>query len=151
MGDDGIGSLVLRELSSRLGGEGVGFLYGETDVDYVLDHIWEGDFLIILDAAYTGQQPGSVTVMPIGSFTGSSLPAFSQHQSGFLSYLSALRPGITSYVIGIEAGRICFGTELSEPLKVEFLGICETVYEAVNHIFQVENSRFMSYTVDKKL
>lgn len=150
MGDDGIGSLILKELSPRLTGDAAIFLYGETDVDYILDHIQAGDFLILLDAAYTGRVPGSVTVTSIRAAAEMAISLLSQHQSGLLPYLSVLRPDTAGYIIGIEAGMICFGTELSKPLKERFPDICEAVYAAVKDILRIENIRYLTYTDTKR-
>ena len=50
MGDDGIGVKVVDVLEKKMKNMGIEFIKAETDVDYALDNIKDGDFLFIIDS-----------------------------------------------------------------------------------------------------
>lgn len=54
MGDDGIAIYVTEMLRKELESRGIEVIIGETDSQYCISKIEEGDFLLILDASYFG-------------------------------------------------------------------------------------------------
>ncbi|MEL7646646.1 MAG: hydrogenase maturation protease [Sedimentibacter sp.] len=131
MGDDGIGVRAAEELSSTMSEEGIIFIFGETDADYSLRMIEDGDFLFIIDAAYTGAEPGTVTFNSIRDFNLKKPQFFSQHQPSLIDLLKIYEKKTDGFIIGIEAEKIEFGLELSSKLKNRFPHICEEVLDFI--------------------
>lgn len=131
MGDDGIGIRAAEELFSSMAKEGIILIFGETDADYSLSMIEDGDFLFIIDAAYTGAEPGTVTFNSFNDFTLKKQQFFSQHQPSLIELLKIYGKKADGFVIGIEAEKIEFGLELSSKLKNRFPQICEEVFDFI--------------------
>jgi len=47
-------------------------MFGETDIDYALSNIEEGDFLFIIDSTYLDLKPGTVTFTAVNTFNEQS-------------------------------------------------------------------------------
>lgn len=136
MGDDGVGIKVAEELSKQLKREAIEVIFGETDFDYALSSIEDGDYLFIIDSTYFDIQPGTVTFTHIHQSIGQYHPVYSQHQSSFIHLLKAYRKSVEGYVIGIEVEKIDFSLELSNTLKTRFPHICEEVYQFIYQIIR---------------
>lgn len=87
MCDDGIGVYITEELNAIhrdrtsfetllsgavkqdwYGNVQVSFISGETDIDFCKDIIKESEFIVIIDAADMGEEPGSVKVLNFSSY-----------------------------------------------------------------------------------
>ncbi len=130
MEDDCIGIKVVEKLSSKMMKEGIELIIGETDSDYSLSLIEDGDLLIIIDSTYLGIIPGTVTVAPIDKLTVKN-QIFSQHQPNLINLLDIYRKKVNGYVIGIEVEKIDFNLELSNTLKNKLPQICKEVDEFI--------------------
>lgn len=62
MKDDGIAVKVIEEIREKLTGIKLDIIVAETDYQNGFYLLNEGDFVIILDAMYTGTEPGNVCV-----------------------------------------------------------------------------------------
>lgn len=131
MGDDAIGIRILEALSPRLKQENIAVILAETDADYALSQIEDGDFLLILDAACLGISPGAVTFMPLQEATHLKQKHISAHQQSLLHLLSIYQKQVAGFVIGIEAAHIGYGDRLSEKLQNAFLSIEKTVMDFI--------------------
>lgn len=131
MGDDGIGIEVAEKLSPRLKEEQIELIFGETDIDYALGKIEDGDLLFIIDSTYFGLSPGTVTFTPIGEVTRQHHQMYSQHQPSLIHLLKTYGKEVEGFIIGIEVEKIDFSLELSGTLKTRFLFICEEVYRFI--------------------
>lgn len=131
MGDDGIGIRVVEELAPWLQDIDIGVILGETDIDYALSKIEDGDFLFIVDATYFNVKPGTVTFTPINKFINLHHQAYSQHQPSLVHLLKTYGKTVEGFIIGIEVDEIDFGLELSSILETRFPHICEKVYQFI--------------------
>lgn len=117
MKDDGIGIRVAENLAEYLYEQNITVIIGETDVDFCLSQIEDGDFLIILDAAYFDTIPGNIHVISLENIDRYLPCCVSQHQPNLLRWLMLHRKSVTGFFIGIEVVEVGFGWELSEPLQ----------------------------------
>lgn len=131
MGDDGIGIKVLEELSQELEKCKIEVIIGETDFDYGLSKIAEGDILFIIDSTYFNIDPGTVTFTPIEKAINSQWQIYSQHQPSLINLLNTYKKSVKGYIIGIEVEKIHFCLDLSETLKEKFLDICEEIHKFI--------------------
>lgn len=127
MGDDGIGIKVLEELSRKLKKEKIEVIFGETDIDYSLSIIDQGDTLFIIDSTCFGIYPGTVTFTPIENAINTQQQIYSQHQSSLINLLKLYKKSVKGYIVGIEVDKIHFSLDLSEALKKKFSSICEEI------------------------
>lgn len=135
MADDSIGIQVLEALAPQLRQKNIEIVFGETDTDYALSQINNGDYLYILDSTYFGIAPGTVTVTPIQESMVPSQTVYSQHQPSLINLLKIYKQDVAGIVIGIEVMQVAFSLELSDVLKNRFTQICEEVSEFIqDHI-----------------
>lgn len=134
MGDDGIGIKVLEEISQELEKEKIDVIFGETDIDYGLSKIDDGDMLFVIDSTYFNIAPGTVTFTPIEEAIKRQGQIYSQHQPSLIYLLKIYKKSVKGYIVGIEVEKINFSIDLSETLKKEFLNICE---ETRKFIYQI--------------
>jgi len=135
MKDDSIGIRVLEELSDNLDREYFEVIIGETDTDYVLSKIDDGDMFLIFDSTCFGIEPGTVTFTPIeNSSLHQHNPIYTQHQPNLMYMINIYLKNATGYIIGIEAKEIEFGTELSDGLEARFECICKEIKEFITSI-----------------
>lgn len=133
MGDDSIGIKVVEELSSQLDQANIEVIFGETDIDYALGKIEDGDFLFIIDSTYFDINPGIVTFIHIDEAIGQHHQFYSQHQPSLINLLKTYGKSVKGFIIGIEVEDIDFSLELSDTLKARLPHICEEVYRFVYH------------------
>lgn len=130
MGDDAVGIRVAEELSTKLMNQDTELIFGETDNEYALSRIDDGDLLFIIDSTYFDSAPGTVTFTSINE-----LPFVnnltSQHQPSLIHLIKLYGKNVSGFIIGIEAEKIEFSTELSESLKIKLYLICQEVYEFI--------------------
>ncbi len=143
MGDDGIGIKVAEALSQRLIQEHIELILGETDHDYALSKIENGDLLFIIDSSFFEINPGTITYTPISEVIDWHREAYSQHQPSLIYLLKTYGKEVEGYLIGIEVENIDFSLELSDTLKTRFLFICEEVYQ---FIYQINRGAIMHDT-----
>jgi len=130
MGDDAIGIKVAEEISTRLKKEEIVLIFGETDSEYALSNIKDGDLLFIVDSTYFQLAPGTVTFTSINDLLLKN-NLTSQHQQSLIHLIKLYGININGFVIGIEVEKIDFSTVLSETLKLKFYNICDEVYEFI--------------------
>lgn len=130
MGDDAIGIMVAEGLSMKLKKEDIELIFGETDNEYALSKIKDGDLLFIIDSTYSNYLPGTVTFTSINDLSLVN-NLTSQHQPSLIHLIKLYRKNINGFVIGIEVEKIEFSTELSETLKLKLHHIYEEVYELI--------------------
>ncbi len=133
MGDDGIGLKVAEVLSPLLAQEHIELIFGETDNDYALSKIENGDMLFIIDSTFFHIDPGTITFTPIGDVIDQHHQIYSQHQPSLIYMLKTYGKLVEGYMIGIEVEKIEFCLELSDTLKTRFLPICDEVYLFIDH------------------
>lgn len=134
MGDDGIGLKVAEVLSPLLLQEHIELIFGETDNDYALSKIQNGDMLFIIDSTFFDINPGTITFTPIGEVIDQHHEVYSQHQPSLIYMLKTYGKSVEGYLIGIEVEKIEFGLELSDTLRTRLLPICEEVHLFIENI-----------------
>lgn len=154
MGDDSIGIKVAEELLPQLKGENISVIFGETDIDYALSKIEDGDYLFIIDSTYLNINPGTVTFTPIEEAIRQQRDIYSQHQPSIINLLEIYKKSVEGFIIGIEVEEIHFSLELSNTLKTRFHDICREVREFIHHTVRgIHHARYISikqdFTVDK--
>lgn len=136
MGDDSIGVKVLEELSAKIAEEKTEVIYGETDIDYALSKINDGDLVFIIDSTYYDIAPGTVTYTPIEKAIMRQKQNDSQHQLSLINLIKIYNKSVKGYVIGIEVEKIHFSLELSKILRKNFLSICDQIYKFIAQIIR---------------
>lgn len=145
MSDDGIGILIGEALSKSLESKGFKVIIGETDVDYCLSFIEEGDFLFIIDATLYGGECGKIRVAELNNYEKFFEKGYSQHQLSLIKLLNSYAiKNVYGYIIGIEGINIEFGTELSKELKENFNKVKKEVYNFI--ISKGGNSKCMIHS-----
>ena len=139
MGDDSVGIKVLEIISSQLEFNKMEVIYGETDIDYSLSQIENGDFIFILDSTYSNIEPGKVTFTPISKIKKVvKQQVYSQHQPNLLNEIMIYKKLIRGFVIGIEINEIDFSLELSDILNNKLSYICEEVCSFILNELKME-------------
>lgn len=136
MMDDGIGISVVKELEEWITENEIEIIIGETDMDYCMDYIGDGDFIIIIDATNLGYEPCHVTTCPIRELDDDYRSGYSQHEMSILKGLTLYGKKVEGYFIGIEIGKIEYGCELSDILQRGFMCICDNVKEEIEKILR---------------
>jgi len=135
MKDDGIAIAVTEDLKNRIDKGNMEVIIGETDFCFYMSKIKDQDYVIIIDAFYSGSIPGSITLLPIGEVIGNNNKPYFQHDMGF-SELTKYYPKIEGYLIGIEVAEVGFGLDLSPILKEQLSDICAQVEKQIIDILK---------------
>lgn len=132
MSDDAIGNLIAEELKEVLEKDRVEVIVGETDIEYCLSCVEDGDVLFIIDATLYGLVPGTLSILKLDSCKGEYDKGYSQHQLSLIKLLNNCSvKKVSGYVIGIEVSNVDFGLEISEILKINFNEIKQKVYDFI--------------------
>lgn len=125
MKDDGIGVWVAEAIRNNLIKENVDVVIAETDFEYGFEAVKTYNYVIVLDAMISGDTPGKITVLPLSEAKVQKRNA-SQHDMSLIDMISH-EQNASGSLIGIEAGDVDFGFELSKPLQDKFKTICDNV------------------------
>ena len=139
MMDDGIGIYLVEELMKEESVQNIEYIIGESDIDYCIEQIENATFVIIIDCAMTGRQPGDVTIHSLDNVLESRLLDISVHNLHLFQVLYQLRNQITGYVIGIEPYEITFHFGLSDVLETKRSEIKETVKGIIEGLVHSNN------------
>lgn len=131
MGDDAIGLSVAEQLEDFLVESGFEVVLGETDVEYCLRTIKKGDFIIILDAACSGETPGTVRLIPIEEAMMRCGRCNSQHEANLLLWLNIYGIEIKGAVLAIEIYDIEPNWGLSRAMEEILPIVCERVKDKI--------------------
>lgn len=133
MCDDGISMKIIDNIEDKLMKLGLELecVRAETDLDYALDCIDNGDTVIIIDSTNFGIECGELTVFPLNKDKVYENNRFFMHNMSLISSINKAELDIDGLIIGIEVDKICFDLELSEKLKFKFKDIAKKVYEII--------------------
>ncbi|MFZ5986408.1 MAG: hydrogenase maturation protease [Bacillota bacterium] len=134
MMDDGVAIAVLENIRNKLELVGIEVIIGETDFQFCFHQLKEDDFVIILDAAYTGAVAGNVHSYKLEEAIAAYGEANSQHDMSVFDLMRLYSKPLKGYFIGIEIAKAEFGCELSEALKGIFNDICLKVERIICEI-----------------
>ncbi|WP_426349014.1 hydrogenase maturation protease [Alloiococcus sp. CFN-8] len=134
MADDGIGVWVAKALKNYLIERDVELIIGETDVEYCLDSLEDGDKVIILDAAFTGGEIGRVSTHSLDELGYRGI-GLTQHKHNLVEAIKLYRRDIKGILIEIEIADVSFGLGISETMKVLFSEVVEETKRSIeSHI-----------------
>jgi hydrogenase maturation protease len=125
MMDDGIGVYVVEELKKRSSYSGIRYVIGETDIYFCLDYIEKASYIIIVDAAFLGKEPGSISEIPFEQIKNHPLQTISVHDSHLLDDIRIRGNDIDGVFIGIEPQEVNYCQNLSQKLQEQFIKIVE--------------------------
>lgn len=118
MMDDAMGIKILESLQEEIKELKGELIIGETDIDFVLSEIENGDNLIIIDSSYFGITPGEVCCFNLKDLSCFKDKGYSLHQVSLVKILSNFSfLQVKGVLITIEAACIDFGIDLSEELN----------------------------------
>lgn len=132
--DDGIGIYITEKLQSKNTRDDFKFIIGETDIDYCMRIIEGADFLVIIDALYSGLNPGDITVLPLKDILRQTSPGFSIHNFHLLDNISTIKTDLPGIFIGVEPFKIDYGIGLSTTLKKLYLHILKEIQTIIEKI-----------------
>jgi hydrogenase maturation protease len=133
MQDDGIAIYLASALEAELLTMGIEVYYGETDLGYCISSVKEGDFLILLDAAFIGKKPGEMMRMPF-SDSQRGWRDYTQHCIGFLDLLKLYNPKTEGVIIAVEKEKVSFYYGLGPQLTKRFSLIAQKVMKEITDI-----------------
>lgn len=132
MKDDSIGIRIAEDLEGELKELGIEVIIGETDIEYTLNAINAGDYIVILDSSILDLNPGEISIFDIRQLKEFSHKGYSMHQMSLVKILSCFPfMQVEGILITVEAAEIDFGTELSEELTQRFQEIKGRVFEKI--------------------
>jgi len=140
MSDDGIAIAVAENLLNKFKDLNIEIIIAETDCQTYFNLLNNNDFVIILDALYTGAEPGSIDVFSLDDVLKSSNAINTQHDMSIIDFMKIYNRKLKGYMIGIEVEKVGFGDELSSILKEKFYNICYKVEQIITNIISEELS-----------
>lgn len=133
MMDDGIGVYIVEKLKKDNKQDSVKFVIGETDIDYCLDEITKADFIIVIDAAGAGKNPGDITILSLNEAVNKTDIGLSLHNLHFFQLAKYSNNSLKGILIGIEPFEINYGFGLSNVLK----NMLPQIVDSVNTILGI--------------
>ena len=131
MGDDGIAIKVGEGIREILEFQGIDVVIGETDIYYCLNEIFEANVVFILDAAYYGKEPGTITVYEIEDYIRLDEKRATQHEINLINLIELYNLDKKIYIIGIEIHEITYSYNISSCLNSKLENICSNVKSIV--------------------
>lgn len=133
MGDDSIGLKIIDAIEEQIKSLNLDIkcIKAETDVNYALDNIEDGDFLFILDSTILGLEYGQITQISLEEEIRCQNNSLSIHSMSLISLIGHFNMRVRGFILGIEVVKISFGLEISEELKARFEQICHEIYTII--------------------
>jgi len=132
MGDDGIGVCIVEALGQENTSEKVRFAAGETDIDYCLSELADGDLCVIIDGGFFGKAPCSVEVLDLKEVFAQKRPALSFHDFDLIQAMKRENMMKEGILITIEVCDLGFSPELSILMRERFEEIVREIKVIVN-------------------
>lgn len=129
MEDDGVGIEVLKEIKGELSKRNIETVIGETDFEYCISRIEEGDFVFFVDAVYYGKEPGAITVKELSEYKHRKY--YMQHDINIVDLLKVYFKNVRGYVIGIEIEHVGIKYGLSDYLNKRLHTISQKVLKEI--------------------
>ncbi|WP_051541787.1 hydrogenase maturation protease [Clostridium lundense] len=138
MGDDGVGIRIGEKIKNELKKINIEVIIAETDFQYCVSRIQQGDFLFLLDASIMGKKPGEITVIPIENYIYKG-DLYSQHGCSLLTLINLYKKEVKGYIIAIEVEEIKFSLNLSTTLESKLNNITEEIIEIIKEVLKCNN------------
>lgn len=117
MGNDSIGIRAVKKIKSYLRAYGINTIIGETDFQYCISMINDGDFIFIIDAACVGIELGDITVISLDEYDYGIENCCTQHSCSLLNLINIYHKNIKGYILGIEVKDIVCSLNISSDLE----------------------------------
>lgn len=134
MMDDGIGIYLIEQLRKLNRTPHVSLLIGESDIDYSMDQIMKATFVIIVDAVFSGNKPGELTVYPLAHLHEYQTLDISAHNFHLFQSLYQQKELIKGYLIGVEPYEIRFHIGLSKTIGENWKTILQDVSQTIDRL-----------------
>jgi hydrogenase maturation protease len=134
MMDDGLGIYIVEELQKSFPLPGVEYVSGESDIDFCIGQIEDATYVIIIDAAVSGTDPGQVSLYPIADLHQQQSLDISPHNIHLFQVLYQQKNRLKGYLIGIEPFEVNFHIGLSEPMIHEWNYVISEVKKIINNL-----------------
>lgn len=133
MGDDSIALRIIDSIEEKLNQLNLRIrcIKAETDFNYALDNIQNGDFIFILDSTLLGLEYGQITKIPLGEAENYSNNLLSIHSISLISLINRSNIEIKGLILGIEVAKVEFSLDITNELKERFEKICSEVYTII--------------------
>lgn len=130
MEDDGVAIVVIKKLKEKLEKRNIQVIIGETDFDYCISLIKDGDFIFFIDATYYEKNPGEITVVPMENYVYKK-KYYTQHSYSLVDLVKLYFKNIKGYIIGIEIGEVAFNYGLSNILEGKIEHISKEIFKEI--------------------
>lgn len=130
MEDDGVGIVVLEKLRENFVKNNIEVIIGETDFEYCISLIEEGDFIFFIDAAYYGKNPGELTINSLAEYQYRKKYC-TQHSYNVIDLIKSYYKTVNGYIIGIEIGKVSFKLGLSREIQDNINIISKNVFKEI--------------------
>lgn len=130
MEDDGIAVIAVEKIRKELINNNIEVIIGETDFEYCISLVEEGDILFIIDASYYGKEPGKLTVLNLEK-CACRKKIYTQHSCSVIDLIKQYYKYVRGYIIGIEVSNISFKLGLSKELESKIDIISEKVLKYI--------------------
>lgn len=129
MEDDGIGVIIAEKIRRRIENENrrdMQVIIGETDIDYSISFIEEGDCVFLIDGSAYNKMPGQLTVLTKQNCCYKK-HSYTLHSYNLADLIKSYFKSVKVYIIGIEVSSVSFKLGLSELLDKKI----ESIYREV--------------------
>lgn len=142
--DDAIAIEVAENLKNKLIEKDIDVLICNTDYEFCFESINEDDYLIILLAAHSDKNTGSLQLCKISDavqFYKKSIPA-NPFNLNIFNLMNLFHLSYAGYIISVNVKDVSFGSGLSKELENDFIQICRKIELLIkniqNNIFSVK-------------
>lgn len=132
MTDDGIAIAVTEHMRDTMEELGYDVTICETDYRSCFFSLNEDDFIVILDALYTNDTPGSIKIYELSEVLSAPSGCASQHEMSLIDLMKQYNRNYKGYLIGIEVADVCYGEEISPVLSQKFENICSAIEDLLS-------------------
>ncbi len=137
MGDDGIAIYVAERLREKFKSKYLRIITGETDIDFSIDNISNGDFIFILDASYIGNTQGNINIVDMEELISNPYRDLSHHSLTLIEYIKIYEKNIKGYFIGINVQDVDFRLGLSKAMNIRLDSIVENIEHILNYYIKL--------------
>lgn len=129
MEDDGVGINVLEKIKNKLVDNDIEVITCETDFQYCISLIEEGDFVFVIDATYYEKTPGEITITNLKDYKYKK--CYTQHSYSVIDLIKLYYKSVSGFIIGIEVASVSFKLGLSLELQNRIDVISKEVLESI--------------------
>jgi len=135
MGDDAVAIYLATKLQDELTQLGIEVFYAETDIEYCITCINDGDYIIFVDAADFGGVTGEVSLLSFDDiFISSSEKLVTGHGINFLDIIKLYELKIQGVILAVQIADISFRYGLSEELQNQFSDCASQIMKHINKV-----------------